>query len=205
MSLPKDLEKPFSNRTLKLIINFYYSGKKLIVAMIIHSVESPNLIFIGYENIYYINKVYNLKTSFIERIKMELTILRQPEVQSLLTFVTSILILLFSACSILLPSWIWIWISSSYISILFYFIGVMLLIRWCARGGQYPDIQTANLEGETFLITGAGSGIGKETAIELAKRGARVVLFARRGNLAETISDVQKSSSIANGCCGLFT
>jgi hypothetical protein len=136
---------------------------------------------------------------------MELTIFRQPEIQSLLAFVTSILILLFSACSILLPSWIWIWISSSYISILFYFIGVMLLIRWCARGGQYPDIQTANLEGETFLIIGASSGIGKETAIELAKRGARVVLFARRGNLAETISDVQKSSSIANGCCWLFT
>jgi hypothetical protein len=123
---------------------------------------------------------------------MELTILRQPEIQSLLAFVTSILILLFSAYSIVLPSWIWIWISSSYISILFYFIGVMLLMRWRARGGQYPDIQTANLEGETFLITGAGSGIGKETAIELAKRGARVVLFARRGNLAETISDVKK-------------
>jgi len=65
-------------------------------------------------------------------------------------------------------------------------------MRWWARGGQYPDIQTVDLQGQTFLITGAGGGIGKETAIELAKRGARVVLFARRGNLAEAISDVKK-------------
>jgi NAD(P)-dependent dehydrogenase (short-subunit alcohol dehydrogenase family) len=65
-------------------------------------------------------------------------------------------------------------------------------MRYWARGGQYPDIQTANLEGQTFLITGAGGGIGKETAIELAKHGARVVLFARRGNLSEAINDVKK-------------
>lgn len=69
---------------------------------------------------------------------------------------------------------------------------VMILMRLNARGGQYSAIHTANLQGETFLITGAGAGIGKQTAIELAKRGARVVLFARRGNLAEAISDVRK-------------
>jgi hypothetical protein len=123
---------------------------------------------------------------------MILSILSQPEVRSLLTLISSFIILIFSAYSILLPSFIWTCISYSYIFLLLYFVGVALLMRYWARGGQYPDIQTANLEGQTFLITGAGGGIGKETAIELAKRGARVVLFARRGNLAETISDVKK-------------
>jgi hypothetical protein len=119
-------------------------------------------------------------------------LLLQPEVRSFSTFISSILILILSAYSILLPSFIWTWISSSYVFLSFYFLCVFLLMRWWARGGQYPDIQTANLEGQTFLVTGAASGIGKETAIELAKRGARVVLFARRGNLAEAISDVKK-------------
>jgi len=119
-------------------------------------------------------------------------LLRQPEAKALLTFVSSILILLLSANSILIPTCIWTWISSSLIYIVLYFISIILLMRWFARGGQYSDIHTANLDGQTFLITGAGGGIGKETAIELAKRGARVVLFARQGNLAETISDVKK-------------
>ncbi len=119
-------------------------------------------------------------------------LLLQPEVRSFSTFISSILILILSAYSIILPSFIWTWISSSYLFISFYFLCVFLLMRWWARGGQYPDIQTVDLQGQTFLITGAGGGIGKETAIELAKRGARVVLFARRGNLAEAISDVKK-------------
>jgi hypothetical protein len=123
---------------------------------------------------------------------MLLTLLRPAEIQSTLTFISSILILILSAYSILLPSFIWTWISSSYIYVLLYVIFTMLIMRWFARGGQYLDIQTANLDGQTFLITGAGGGIGKETAMELAKRGARVVLFARSGNLAEAVNDVKK-------------
>jgi NAD(P)-dependent dehydrogenase (short-subunit alcohol dehydrogenase family) len=37
----------------------------------------------------------------------------------------------------------------------------------------------ANLEGRTCLVTGASSGIGEETAVGLARAGARVVLVAR--------------------------
>ena len=123
---------------------------------------------------------------------MVLFLLRQPEVRSLLTLTLSIVILILSAYSIALPTCIWTCVSSSYVCISLYAVAVMLLMRWWARGGQYPDIHTANLQGQVFLITGAGAGIGKETAIELAKRGARVVLFARRGNLAEAVEDVKK-------------
>jgi hypothetical protein len=123
---------------------------------------------------------------------MLLLLLRQPEAKALLTFVSSISILILSANSILIPSWIWIWISSNLIYTAFYFVSVILLMRWFARGGQYSDIHKANLDGQTFLITGAAGGIGKETAFELAKRGAVVIIFARSTNIVEAMNDVKK-------------
>jgi len=75
-------------------------------------------------------------------------------------------------------------------------------MRWFARGRQYSDIYTANLDGQTFLITGAAGGIGKETALELAKRGARVIIFARSTNLAEAINDIKKVAQSRNNVTG---
>lgn len=45
-----------------------------------------------------------------------------------------------------------------------------------------------SLRGKNVVITGASSGIGKATAIEMAKRGANVVLGARRGDLLEQVA-----------------
>lgn len=43
----------------------------------------------------------------------------------------------------------------------------------------------AKLEGKTVIITGANTGLGKETAIDLAQRGARVILACRNVEKAE--------------------
>ncbi|XP_058829927.1 retinol dehydrogenase 14-like isoform X1 [Topomyia yanbarensis] len=42
-----------------------------------------------------------------------------------------------------------------------------------------------NMEGKTVIITGANSGIGKETARDLAKRGARIIMACRNMETAK--------------------
>ena len=49
-----------------------------------------------------------------------------------------------------------------------------------------------SLEGKTILVTGASSGIGKATAIECSKMGARLVINARNEErLKETLSKME--------------
>ncbi|HUY64087.1 MAG TPA: SDR family oxidoreductase [Acidimicrobiales bacterium] len=55
--------------------------------------------------------------------------------------------------------------------------------------------QVANMQGKTVVVTGANSGIGLETAVALAKAGARVLITARddaRGERA--LADIRQRS-----------
>ncbi|XP_067290585.1 retinol dehydrogenase 12, like [Pseudorasbora parva] len=53
----------------------------------------------------------------------------------------------------------------------------------------------AKLVGKTVIITGANTGIGKETAIDLAKRGARIIMACRDLEKAEAALKEVKDSS----------
>ena len=55
----------------------------------------------------------------------------------------------------------------------------------------------SNLEGRVFIVTGANSGIGKETVKELAKRKATIILACR--NLQAAKSTAQEIRSDAPG------
>jgi NAD(P)-dependent dehydrogenase (short-subunit alcohol dehydrogenase family) len=54
----------------------------------------------------------------------------------------------------------------------------------------------ANMQGKTVLVTGATNGIGKVTAIELAKMGAQVVIIGRSASKVEaTLTEISAKSN----------
>ena len=56
-----------------------------------------------------------------------------------------------------------------------------------------------SLEGKTVVITGANTGIGKETAVDLAKRGARVIIGCRNMEKGkEALKGIQERSGSTN-------
>ncbi|XP_030600693.1 dehydrogenase/reductase SDR family member 13b.1 isoform X2 [Archocentrus centrarchus] len=78
-------------------------------------------------------------------------------------------------------------------------IGVAYIYREIIVKGKKCTSKT-KLHGKTVIVTGSNTGIGKTTAIDLAKRGARVILACRskqRGEAAlEEISRVSGSSQV---------
>ena len=76
-------------------------------------------------------------------------------------------------------------------------VGGFLLIRRWAAGGVCRS--QARLDGKTVIITGANTGIGLETAVDLAKRNARVILACRSVERGETAAvEVRKRSGNDN-------
>ena len=73
---------------------------------------------------------------------------------------------------------------------------VYLLKKWAAGGVCRSQ---AKLDGKTVIITGANTGIGLETAVDLAKRSARVILACRSVERGETAAvQVRKRSGSDN-------
>ena len=67
-----------------------------------------------------------------------------------------------------------------------------------SRGDQLPPVsEDKRLDGRTCLVTGANSGLGKATAILLAKRGANVLMACRSG-IPEVGEDVIRESGNPN-------
>jgi len=58
-----------------------------------------------------------------------------------------------------------------------------------------------NFKNKSVLITGASSGIGKETAIEFAKLGANIILVARRKDKLEKIASELKKFHVSTLVC----
>ncbi|XP_068222987.1 retinol dehydrogenase 13-like [Palaemon carinicauda] len=68
-------------------------------------------------------------------------------------------------------------------------VGGVILFKEAMGGSNYRGPE--QLHGKTVIVTGANTGIGKETAREMAKRGARVILACRDMNkCAEARKDI---------------
>jgi len=83
-----------------------------------------------------------------------------------------------------------------------YIIGAVAVgfyfLRKYAQGGQFTK-DVVRADGKVVIVTGSNTGIGKETALELANRGARVYMACRNFDRCEkTRNEIVKLSGNAN-------
>lgn len=71
-------------------------------------------------------------------------------------------------------------------------IGLFGFKKWMAGGVCHSR---ARLDGRTVMITGGNTGIGKETAVDMARRGARVILACRDMDRANNAAEYIKKKS----------
>jgi len=65
------------------------------------------------------------------------------------------------------------------------------------QGGQFT--KDTDETGKVFIVTGANTGIGKETALEIAKRGGTVYMACRDMNRCEKArQDIVRESNNTN-------
>ncbi|XP_040050397.1 dehydrogenase/reductase SDR family member 13 [Gasterosteus aculeatus] len=76
-------------------------------------------------------------------------------------------------------------------------IGVAYIYRHVVVKGKRCTSE-AKLHGKTVIVTGSNTGIGKTTAIDLAKRGARVILACRSKLRGEAALEEVKNKSGSN-------
>ena len=58
-----------------------------------------------------------------------------------------------------------------------------------------------DFKNKVVLITGASSGIGKQTAIEFARHGSTIILVARRRNKLEEVEQELKKFDVTTLIC----
>ena len=88
------------------------------------------------------------------------------------------------------------WVFTGLAAVVLGLCFVRILRKWAAGGVCKSG---AKLDGKTVIITGGNSGIGLETAVDLAKRNARVILACRSVEKGEKAAvDVRKRSGNDN-------